>query len=341
MSNQRPNFDKTFCGKLPLHQTNLIQPHGVLLVVATEDFQVLQASENCTELLDIPAQEAVRQRLDAYLPAEDLRMISEKMTASGGGKLPLTLRFGKEEAEPYTVFLHQKDHFFILEIELKHYVQNRFSSFVQVFQELKQLIATVEKAATVEEVCTVAAREIKALTGFDKVMIYSFDPEWNGTVRAEALEEGMDRYLGLKFPASDVPKPARDMYFKNPYRIIPNRDYTPVKLYPLLNPVTNTFTNLSDSDLRSVAAVHIEYLKNMGVTASMSTRIVHEGSLWGLVSCHHRAARYLSFEECSIMELLSNILSARITVLTNGERYRSREALTASFRSFIESMHRS
>src|SRR5439155_4932601 len=132
------------------------------------------------------------------------------------------------------------------------------------------------------------------------VMIYQFDNNWNGTVIAEAMEAGMDSYLGLKFPASDIPKQAREMYRKNPYRFIPDVDYQPVRLYPVLNPVSGGFTDLTDSNLRSVAGVHLEYLRNMQVMASMSTRIVKEDQLWGLISCHHRTAKYLSYQMCSL-----------------------------------------
>lgn len=341
MAQHRTDFDKTFCGKLPLHQTNLIQPHGLLLVVSTDDFQILQASENCQRLLDMPAQEVVRHRLDKFVAASDIRIIQERMQASGGGKLPLSIRFGEgDHSESSMVILHRKESYFVLEIDLPEYIRKEPGSFTQVFQEIKGLIAIIERAETVDEVCRTAAKAIKDLSGFDKVMLYSFDEDWNGSVLAEEKEPGMDSYLGLKFPASDIPKPARDMYFKNPYRLIPNRDYAPVKLYPLLNPVTHTFSNLADSDLRSVAGVHLEYLKNMGVSASMSTRIIYEGRLWGLIACHHRTAKYLSFEECSVFELLSNVLSARITVLINGVKYKRREGLTVQFGQFVERMHR-
>lgn len=128
------------------------------------------------------------------------------------------------------------------------------------------------------------------------------------------------------------------MYQKNPYRLIPNRDYEPVRLYPVLNPVSNSFTNLLNADLRSVAAVHLEYLKNMQVMASMSARILYNDQLWGLIACHHRQAKYLSFEECSILEMISNILSQKITSLQNAEAVLIRENLTRQFAVIIKNI---
>jgi two-component system, chemotaxis family, sensor kinase Cph1 len=150
-------------------------------------------------------------------------------------------------------------------------------------------------------------------------MIYQFDEDWNGTVIAESAEPGMDEYIGLRFPASDVPKQARALYLKNAYRLIPTREYTPLRLYPVINPITGAFLDLSDCNLRSVAAVHLEYLKNMGVMASMSIRIIKDNALWGLISCHHRTEKYLDFETCTIFELLSNIISAKITSIQSNE----------------------
>ena len=136
---------------------------------------------------------------------------------------------------------------------------------------------------------------------------------------AEVMEEGMDAYLGLKFPSSDIPKQARDIYQSTPWRLIPNTRYEPVKLHPVLNMVTGGFTDLSTSNLRSVAAVHLEYLENMKVRSSMSTRILVKGKLWGLIACHHKEAKYLDLDSCSFFDLFSQLLSARIE--WNQDRY--------------------
>jgi light-regulated signal transduction histidine kinase (bacteriophytochrome) len=152
-------------------------------------------------------------------------------------------------------------------------------------------------------------------------MIYRFDKEWNGTVIAEDMETEMESYYGFTFPASDIPRQARELYLRNPYRFIPDRNYQPVKLYPVINPTTQSFIDLSDCNVRGVVSVHLEYLANMGVTASMSTRILNNDQLWGLIACHHKTAKPCSFQLCAIFELLSNVISARIQSLQNKENH--------------------
>lgn len=314
------NYDNGFCGSLPLHLINLIQPYGVLIVVDKRDLSIVQVSENVHELLDVQASQAVKTTLDQYIPVQQVEYFRKKFNTGISGKLPfvLTITSGNKRGNHLTL-VHEKADHLVLEVEKERQTQQ--SSFVDIFQELKYVMAHIEKATTLKEIFEVAIRELKMLSGFDKIMIYQFDEDWNGTVMAETLEPGMPEYLGLRFPASDVPRPARELYLKNPYRLIPSREYEPVRLYPVINPMTTAFIDLSECNLRSVPAVHIEYLKNMGVMASMSTRIIKDGKLWGLISCHHREAKYLNYEMCSLFELLSNIISAKISSVQNQEEF--------------------
>jgi len=333
------NYDATFCGRLPIHQTNSIQPHGVLLLLDKDLQTIVQVSENIRQLLKRPVQEVAGAEASAYITAESRGALLAAVREGFEGKLPLTLTFKVKDAEePVFCLLHVVEEGFIIEAELKEFYAAPPRTFIEIYQRIKQVMLHINQCNAIDEVCIVAARELKKLAGFDKVMVYRFDDNWNGTVVAEEAEPGMEAYIGLTFPASDIPKPARDMYEKNPYRLIPNRDYTPVKLYPLLNPVSNGFTNLLNADLRSVASVHIEYLKNMNVAASMSARILYQERLWGLIACHHRTPKYLSFEECSIVEMISNILSQKIASLQNAEAVFLRQQLTGRFATIVENM---
>lgn len=341
MSQNRINYDALFCGRQPLHQTNLIQPHGVLMVIGLQAFEILQVSENVSQLISLPYTDLVQQPLRNFIMPESLELLQQH--AANGlfqNRIPVVLSFlnGTEQL-PYLVFVHESEHTLLLEVEFKNRQDPAANSFVTVFQQLKRVTAAIESKTTLEDVCKVAAQEIKNISGFDKVMIYSFDEEWNGTVLAEEMERGMDSYLGLKFPASDIPKPARDLYLRNSYRIIPNREYEPVSLYPENNPLTGTQLNLSYAGLRSVAPVHLEYLKNMGVQASMSTRIVHKEQLWGLIACHHRTAKYLSFDECSVFEFLSNVVSSRISSIINQNIQAEKIRLNELFHQLMQQVH--
>lgn len=333
------NYDATFCGKLPIHQTNSIQPHGILLLLDKSFQKIIQLSENIHELLGKTHRDLSGASAGKVFPENSLQLIRQAVQDPFDGKLPLVLPF-LINGQPEKVFclIHVVEEGYVIEAELKKFYPNPPQSFLDIYQRIKHVSQHINLASSITEVCRATARELKKWTGFDKIMVYRFDENWNGTVLAEEAEEGMETYFGLTFPASDIPKPARDMYLKNAYRLIPNRDYDPVKIYPLLNPVSNSFTNLLNADLRSVASVHIEYLKNMEVKASMSARILYQGQLWGLIACHHKEPKYLSFEECSVVELISNMLSQKITALQNAESVHLKDQLTSQFAGIVENL---
>ena len=331
------NYDATFCGRLPIHQTNSIQPHGVLLLLDDTVSTLLQVSENVSELLHQPAREIVGKPASAFLSPQSIHSLRSTIREGIHEKLPLTLTFIIKDGEEQVLCLvHTVEEGCMIEAALKSFYPQQGRTFIHIYQRVKQVMQYINQCETLKDVCLVAARELKKVTGFDKVMIYRFDEEWNGTVLAEEAEDDMERYLGLTFPASDIPKPAREMYVKNPYRLIPNREYENVKLYPLINPVSKGFTNLLNADLRSVATVHLEYLKNMQVMASMSARILYQDRLWGLIACHHKVPKYLSFEECSVVEMISNIVSQKIASLQNAEGVMLKQQLTRQFAALVE-----
>lgn len=314
------NYDSAFCGRVPLHQTNMVQPHGILMIVDKQSGKILQVSENVEALLGKPAPQVVQTHLSDYISTDQYKNLQNRFEGSLRGKLPFTMTFVNGQAnvngqaKDFIALVQTLEEYLLVEIE-KEALEEAPHSFINVYGELKFILSAIDATTTIEEAARIVGKELKRISGFDKVMVYKFDEGWNGTVLAEEAEEGMDAYLGLKFPASDIPKGAREMYRKTPYRLIPDRDYQPVRLYPVINPATHAFTDLSHTNLRSVAGVHIEYLQNMNVTASMSTRILKNDQLWGLISCHHRTPKYLSYQTCSLFELLSDIISAKIAAL--------------------------
>ena len=152
-----------------------------------------------------------------------------------------------------------------------------------------------------------AARQVRMLSGFDRVMVYQFSHDASGVVIAESLQAGMPPLLGLHYPASDIPKQARALYERSWLRLI--ADVKGV-VHPVLSqPSLDAPLDMSLCQLRTVSPIHIEYLRNMGVAASMSISILRGGKLWGLVACHHRTPRYLSFERRTALELFGQVFS--------------------------------
>lgn len=313
-----PNYDSEFCGKVPIHLINTVQPYGALLVLARTSLAIIQVSENVGQLFGLSAPALIQSSLERHLDPSALSFLRQVAAGKSTDKIPQvwTIR-GKK----YLALLHIKDTYILAEIELDPYREEEQRSFVSIYQEIRYSMALLEGATSSTEICAIAARELKRISGFDKVMVYRFDAEWNGNVIAEEREDDMESYLGFTFPASDIPRQARELYLRNPYRFIPDRNYQPVKLYPVINPSTQTFIDLSDCNVRGVVSVHLEYLANMGVTASMSVRILNNDRLWGLIACHHKTAKPLSFQLCSVFELLSNTISARMHSLQNKEKH--------------------
>jgi len=336
----KQNYDSEFCGSLPLHFINQIQAYGVLLVLERDTFKVVQVSQNTEEKLGVAVSDIIDSLWQSYLPEDQFALFKSKCSSHTVDRLPFTFSFITADWQTECLaIIHIKPDYLILEIEIMTPEESSNRSFLTVYQDIRYVMALLDSAPDITQICNIALAELKRTSGFDRIMIYQFDENWNGTVIAEIREEGMEPYLGLVFPASDVPRQARALYLKNPYRQIPDRNYTPVKLYPVLNPVTETFIDLSDCNLRGVAGVHIEYLQNMQVSASMSIRILKDDQLWGLISCHHRQARFLPYEVCSVFELLSGIISARLSRLQAQEEFQFNSHLQTIQSRLVEQLY--
>ncbi len=334
-----PNyFDSEFCGQLPIHLTNLIQSYGILLVIDRSSGVIVQASENSEEIFGKPAHDLVQRPIGAVITAADLENLERKQQNEFHDKIPAVWEINGHKV---LVLIHRKDRYLLVEIEKDPLETGQQETFVNIYQELKYAMSGIEATATLDDTLTLAAHELKRISGFDKVMIYRFDEHWNGTVVAEVKEPGMEAYVGLTFPASDIPEQARKLYRVNPYRFIPDVNYAPVKLFPVINPITKSFIDLSDCNLRSVASVHLEYLKNMNVTASMSTRIMYNDKLWGLISCHHGSPRRMNYELCSIFEMFSSILSVKVTHFQNQSAHQFENRIGTNYSSLLESVYKS
>jgi chemotaxis family two-component system sensor kinase Cph1 len=313
------NYDSEFCGSIPIHHINRIQDHGYLVVLDPLTFSMIQLSENCADLLNMELKDGIGSSFANFCLDADFDKLKEIIAKKPTDTVRLQLSIIRDGSHiPLSGLLHYSHDLLIIELEKATELRNR--SFFDVFQEVKQFMNVLDQAKTLTELAEVTVRELRKISGFDGVLMYQFDENWNGTVIAEEKDQRLEAYLGQTFPASDIPKQARQLYLKNPYRLIPNRDYVPVPLYPVLNPVKNSFIDLSHCNLRGVPGVHLEYMKNMGIKASMSIRILKDEKLWGLISCHHITELYLDQEICSIFEWLSIVISNSISVLMDQKK---------------------
>jgi chemotaxis family two-component system sensor kinase Cph1 len=197
--------------------------------------------------------------------------------------------------------VHQSDGLMLLELGPRSPADHAETLFRQVGLAIER----IRESESTETACEALAVEVRRLTGFDRVMIYRFDPDWNGEVVAEDKSADAESYLGHTFPASDIPAQARALYTRNTVRLIPDAGYIPSRIVPATLPSTGPPIDLSSVILRSVSPVHLEYLANMGVAAAMSVSVVRDGKLWALVACHHSTPRSLSYRELLACEPLA------------------------------------
>ena len=186
--------------------------------------------------------------------------------------------------------------------------------------ELERLVPQLVSSASLQSLCDEAAHVFRRITGYDRVMIYRFDEEGHGEVFAETRKPDLEAFLGNRYPASDIPQIARRLYERNRVRLLADVDYRPSPIAPRLSPASGKDLDMSLCFLRSVSPIHIQYLKNMGVAATLVVSLMVSGKLWGLISCHHYAPRSLSLEMRSVCELFAEVVGTRIAALESFAR---------------------
>jgi chemotaxis family two-component system sensor kinase Cph1 len=248
--------------------------------------------------------------LDDYLTADDAARLREALAGDLAEVNPLRVQVAGAEVD---LVLHRADGLLITEWELVAGAEQAGAAW---HRRLPTVLQRLSASATLDELSEVLARDVRTLTGFDRVMIYRFDDAWNGEVIAEDRREDLEPFFGLRYPASDIPAQARALYTSNWMRIIPDAGYQRVPLDPPAHPVTGRPLDLSGSILRSVSPVHLEYLANMGVVSSMSVSLIDRGKLWGLISCHHYAGPHRpSYPDRQAAEFLGRTASLLLPTL--------------------------
>ncbi|MBP9809049.1 GAF domain-containing protein [bacterium] len=212
------------------------------------------------------------------------------------------------------------------------------SNALDLSTNLQSALSSLQAVESLSEVLNVCVKEIENLTSFDRVMVYKFDQDWHGEVLAESLKVERESYLGLHYPASDIPVQARELYKRNITRMIADVAYNSVALEPLLNPTTSKALDMSDCMLRSVSPMHVEYLQNMGVHATLTVSLKVKGELWGLIACHHYSPKYLSLKTRSICEIFGTIVSLHISEAIAAEKREVEAFCLPAFSALLESV---
>ncbi len=307
MSETFDRVDLTNCDREPIHRLGAIQPFGFLLV-SSADWLVARASENLEQFIGVSYKDVLGRPLSEVIMPQTLHTLRNRLAVIRGPDIVERL-FGvqfSENGAAFDVALHISDGQVIIEAE-----PSQDGAQGGATMSIRSMMARLDQAQTLEAFYREGARQARALTGFDRVMVYRFDEKGSGEVVAEAARPGIGSFLGLHYPASDIPVQARALYVRNLFRVIADIDATPVAIHPELDEHSRPL-DLSMSILRSVSPIHIEYLKNMGVGASLSISIIVDGKLWGLFACHHYSARLPSFERRSTSELFGQMFASRL-----------------------------
>lgn len=299
-------IDLTNCDREPIHIPGAIQPHGVLLAVRELDQQIMQASANASSRL-LGGRGVVGETLRTVLgvPAADAIRVALNR---GALRANVTLR---TLAGVFDATVHRSGGLALIELEPADASADITpDSFRDMIQET---LGHVEQTSSVGELARAIASQMRRLTGFDRVWVYRFHPDWHGEIIGESMREGIEPWLGLHYPASDIPAQARALFLKNWLRMIPDVAYTRVPLVPENNPLTHEPLDLGNSVLRAVSPIHIEYLTNMGVTASLVISLIHRGQLWGLISGHHYSGqKIVPVATRTLCEFLAQALSLHV-----------------------------
>jgi chemotaxis family two-component system sensor kinase Cph1 len=312
------DVDLTTCDREPIHLAGAIQPFGALVVLDGSG-RLERRSRNAASLLG-PLPEfgeafgaAYHERLAPWLAAPPHEPLEPIEIAAGGRVLD--------------VVAHRSGGRLVVEFEPREADAPAHSSFALKAQ---RALDRIQRQPRLDGLLDVATEELWTLTGFDRVMAYRFLHDDSGHVVAERRRPELETFLGLRYPATDIPVQARRLFALNRLRFIPDLAYRPIAIEPPSDASARDPLDLSHSMLRSVSPVHVEYLQNMGVTASMSISIVVGGRLWGLFACHHyRGARLVPHAVRTACALLAQIVSVLVERVEVEERARGVDAARA------------
>lgn len=295
------------CDNEPIHIPGAIQPYGVMIVLSSDGLVVTQASKNAADELGLERIEGASVQ-ELFLP----RNISDILTIPIDHSprfLPLTPR-----ARPdirHNGLLHlSPDGQVVLELERVQIEEGAIHS--EKWLHLGELMQPVNLAENLDAVLGAACKAVRELTGYDRVMIYRFHEDFHGEVVAEEKLDEQESWLGLHYPASDIPTQARELYRQNWIRMIPDVDYEPVGLLPSVSSATGKPLDMTYCHLRSVSPVHVQYLKNMGAKASLSLSLISPDRLWGLIACHNTVPRYVHYLARDLCKRVASRLSQAI-----------------------------
>lgn len=287
------------CAQEQIHIPGSVQSFGKLIAFNYE-FVITRVSENIVSVVGMEAASLLGLRLENFIHPKHVERVQNALRM----RQHLIRLILLEGGEVYALVQYLGDEFYC---DILHEPKN-----LDPLLATQKFVTALATASTQKQCAQAITDEIRSLTAFDRVNLYKFDSEWNGEVIAESRAEGVPSYLGLHFPESDIPVQARELYIRNRVRVIADVDdaQSPIIQSPGLKPL-----DLSFSFVRSVSPIHLQYLRNMGVMASLSISIFQSNKFWGLIACHHYSARTFDTGDESFFKTVSMLASARMSAV--------------------------
>lgn len=314
-----------------------IQPQGVLLALNPQ-LVILQVSKNTEDFLGKKPDDLLGQPLSSLLDAKQVKAIEQWCQQQTGGVNCFKLSIETAKGEQYfDGIFHRTESVLILELEPTDSVNQ--ISFLSFHALANEAIAKMRKASNLRDLLQLVASEVQKMTGFDRVMVYEFDYTGAGCVVAEVKRDDLSPYLGLHYPASDLPEEVRELYRRNGLRFIPDMNAQPVDLVCVENHKAHTTPlDLSLCVLRSVHPCCVQYHQNMGVAGMLVIALIKEQTLWGLISCHHQTPKHIPYEVRKICEFFGQIVSGELEHKVNQSELDYKLKLQSLQSDFIESI---
>ena len=311
------------CERELIHLAGSIQPHGVLFVLDEPALAIVQASANTPSIVGLALDRLLG--LPVKNLGGDLASQLSGLLAKSDLIEPTPLRCQLGEGPSRQLFegtVHRVAGSGLI-VELERRVGESSAtdlvgaSHARLQQQLASAVQRFSGALSIASLSDAIVQCVREMTGYDRVMVYRFDPDGHGEIIAEAREPRLESLLGHHYPATDIPQRARELYMRNRVRVLVDVHYTPVPIEPRSRPGSGEELDMSLCYLRSMSPLHLQYLKNMGVTGTLVVSLVREGRLWGLIACHHYSPRRVHYAARAVLELLGEVIATRIAAIEN------------------------
>ena len=329
--------DLITCDREPIQIPGSVQPHGAMLVLEPETLEIVQAAGDTQRFLGRDVRQVAGSRAADFFTGEHCAKIADLYAGSRHSSRPELIFSFTNIASGFTssVMGHQSGRLLILEMEENH--DETRLDFLSIVQDM---VRRLQSAPSVRAACQTAVEQVRAVIGFDRVVAYRFLSDGAGVVDAEARRADIGSFLGLRFPAGDIPPQARELYLRNWIRSIPDAHYQASALYPERNKITGKPLDMSFCSLRSVSPVHLEYLRNMNVRATMTLSLILQGKLWGLIACHHEVPRFIPYQRRIALELFTQMASYILETKIAEEELRARVRTAGLHDDLVASLSR-